>query len=156
MYKKSIVESDVNLFPYVTTNIQHVLPIFVDFSRSEVSDRTAFWSVLLLGFFSRQLTYLYIERSGNKKEYVNIGIEMVYIYIYIYIYPPIFFYYISFPILSNSAFPYFSYCINFQKLSKLKKKYTLHKQATPDDGLWRVRKRSGQFWEIHLPIPTWN
>ena len=25
--------------------------------------------------------------------------------------------------------------------------------ATPDDGLWRVWKCSGQFWEIHLPIP---
>ena len=29
-------------------------------------------------------------------------------------------------------------------------------QATPNVGLWRVQKRSGQFWEIHLPIPTWN
>ena len=29
-------------------------------------------------------------------------------------------------------------------------------QATPDDGQWNVRKRSGQFWKIHPPIPTWN
>ena len=29
-------------------------------------------------------------------------------------------------------------------------------QATPDGGLWNVRKRSEQFWLIHLPIPTWN
>ena len=27
-----------------------------------------------------------------------------------------------------------------------KKKNTLHMQATPDDGLWKIRKRSGQFW----------
>ena len=31
---------------------------------------------------------------------------------------------------------------NFQ--NSLKKKHSLHMQA--DDGLWRVRKRSGQFW----------
>ena len=29
-------------------------------------------------------------------------------------------------------------------------------QATPDDGLWKVLKRSGQFWYIHPPISTWN
>ena len=29
-------------------------------------------------------------------------------------------------------------------------------QATLDDGIWKVQKRSGQFWEIHSPIPTWN
>ena len=29
-------------------------------------------------------------------------------------------------------------------------------QATPDDDLYKVRKRSGQFWKIHPPIPTWN
>ena len=54
--------------------------------------------------------------------------------------------------LSNSVFAYV-----IKKLSKLikkKKKHTLHKQATPDDGLGRVRKYSRQFWEIHLPIPT--
>ena len=28
-------------------------------------------------------------------------------------------------------------------------------QATADDGLWKARKRSGQFW-IHQLIPTWN
>ena len=61
--------------------------------------------------------------------------------------------------LSNSAFAYFCYAIkNLQNLSKFifKKQNNLHKQATPDDGLRRVRNRSGQFWEIHLPIPTWN
>ena len=29
-------------------------------------------------------------------------------------------------------------------------------QATPDDGLWKVRNRLRQFWKIHQPIPTWN
>ena len=29
-------------------------------------------------------------------------------------------------------------------------------QATEDDSLWRVRKRSGQFLKIHPPIATWN
>ena len=29
-------------------------------------------------------------------------------------------------------------------------------QETPDDGLWKDQKRSGQFWQIHPPIPTWN
>ena len=29
-------------------------------------------------------------------------------------------------------------------------------QTTPDDGLWKVRKRLGQFWLIHPPIPNWN
>ena len=29
-------------------------------------------------------------------------------------------------------------------------------QATPDDGRWKVRKPSGQFWYIHPPIPIWN
>ena len=29
-------------------------------------------------------------------------------------------------------------------------------QAIPDDGLWKVQKCLGQFWLIHLPIPTWN
>ena len=29
-------------------------------------------------------------------------------------------------------------------------------QTVPDDGLWKVWKRSGQFWQIHPPIPTWN
>ena len=29
-------------------------------------------------------------------------------------------------------------------------------QATPDDGLWKVRKHSGQFWLIHPPFETWN
>ena len=29
-------------------------------------------------------------------------------------------------------------------------------QATFDDGLWKVRKRSGQFLFIHPLIPTWN
>ena len=24
------------------------------------------------------------------------------------------------------------------------------------DGLWKVRKCSGQFWQIYPPIPTWN
>ena len=43
---------------------------------------------------------------------------------------------------------------NFQ--NSFKKQHSLHMQATPDDGLWRIRKRSGQFWEIHPPIPTWN
>ena len=40
---------------------------------------------------------------------------------------------ISYPVLSNSASPYFRYSINFKKLSKLFKKYkhTLHKQANP-------------------------
>ena len=48
--------------------------------------------------------------------------------------------------------------INFQKIPKLfkKNKHTFHKQVTPDNGLYRVQKHSGQFWEIHLPIPTWN
>ena len=27
-------------------------------------------------------------------------------------------------------------------------------QATPDDGVWNVRKRSGQFCFIPPPIPT--
>ena len=29
---------------------------------------------------------------------------------------------------------------------KKKKKHILHMQTTPDDGLWKVRKHSGQFW----------
>ena len=29
-------------------------------------------------------------------------------------------------------------------------------QVTPDDGLWKVRKRSEQIWSIHPPFPTWN
>ena len=29
-------------------------------------------------------------------------------------------------------------------------------QATPDDGLWKVRKRLEQFWNIHPLILTWN
>ena len=29
-------------------------------------------------------------------------------------------------------------------------------QATPDDGLWKVWKRTGEFWSIHPRIPTWN
>ena len=29
-------------------------------------------------------------------------------------------------------------------------------QATPDDGLWKARKRWGKFGKIHPPIPTWN
>ena len=29
-------------------------------------------------------------------------------------------------------------------------------QATTDDGLWKVRKRFGQFWLNNPPIPTWN
>ena len=29
-------------------------------------------------------------------------------------------------------------------------------QTTTDDGPWKVPKRSGQFWEIRSPIPTWN
>ena len=29
-------------------------------------------------------------------------------------------------------------------------------QTTPDNGLWKVRKSSGQFWYIHLPISTEN
>ena len=31
-------------------------------------------------------------------------------------------------------------------------------QATPDDGLWKVWKRSEQFFFflINSPIPTWN
>ena len=29
-------------------------------------------------------------------------------------------------------------------------------QATPDDGIWRVRKRTRQFWKIQPLIPTWN
>ena len=34
--------------------------------------------------------------------------------------------------------------------------HTLQNQATPDYGIWRARKRPGQFREIHLPIPTWK
>ena len=29
-------------------------------------------------------------------------------------------------------------------------------QTTPDDGLWKIRKRSGQFWQIHPLIRAWN
>ena len=29
-------------------------------------------------------------------------------------------------------------------------------QVTPDDGLWKFRKRLGEFWKIHTPIPTWK
>ena len=29
-------------------------------------------------------------------------------------------------------------------------------QTTPDDGLWKVRKRLRQFWWVHLLIPNWN
>ena len=29
-------------------------------------------------------------------------------------------------------------------------------QAAPDDCLWKVQKRLGQFWEILPLIPTWN
>ena len=29
-------------------------------------------------------------------------------------------------------------------------------QATSDDGQWKVRKHSGQFWYTHPPIKTWN
>ena len=29
-------------------------------------------------------------------------------------------------------------------------------QATPDDGQWKVRKRSEKFLQIHPPIPIWN
>ena len=29
-------------------------------------------------------------------------------------------------------------------------------QATPDDGLWKVRKRSRKVGQIPPPIPTWN
>ena len=29
-------------------------------------------------------------------------------------------------------------------------------QATTDDGLWKVRKHSRQFWLIHPPISAWN
>ena len=29
-------------------------------------------------------------------------------------------------------------------------------QATPNDGQWKVRKYTGQFWQIHPSIPTWN
>ena len=29
-------------------------------------------------------------------------------------------------------------------------------QTTTNDGLWKVRKFSGQFWYIHPPIPTSN
>ena len=32
---------------------------------------------------------------------------------------------------------------NFQKLFQ---KHSLYMQATSDDGLWKVRKRSRQFW----------
>ena len=56
----------------------------------------------------------------------------------------------------QSWITYFCYGINFQNLKKTPNKYTLHKQATPDDGLWSIRKRSAQFWEIHLSISTWN
>ena len=66
-----------------------------------------------------------------------------------------FFRYISYPVLSNSASAYFCYVIKTFK-THFKKQRTLHKQVTPDDGLWRVRKCTGQFCEIHLPIPTWN
>ena len=38
----------------------------------------------------------------------------------------------------------------------LKKQHSLHIQATPDDSLWKVQKHSGQFWQIHPPIPSWN
>ena len=54
-----------------------------------------------------------------------------------------------FPKLSNSELAYFWFVI--KKTSKniknsfLKKQHTLHKQATSNDGLWRVRKFSGQF-----------
>ena len=29
-------------------------------------------------------------------------------------------------------------------------------QAISGDGIWMVHKRSGQFWQIHPPISTWN
>ena len=29
-------------------------------------------------------------------------------------------------------------------------------QSTPDDDQRNVRKHSGQFWEIHPSIQTWN
>ena len=35
-------------------------------------------------------------------------------------------------------------------------KHSLYMQLTPDDGLWKVGKRSGQFWYIHQPNLNWN
>ena len=29
-------------------------------------------------------------------------------------------------------------------------------QVSPDDGLYKIRKFSGQFWKIYPPIPAWN
>ena len=59
---------------------------------------------------------------------------------------------------SSRSFKHVSLNNKDKKLSKLFKKYkhTLHKQAAPDEGQRRGWKHSGQFWEIHLPIPTWN
>ena len=34
--------------------------------------------------------------------------------------------------------------------------HSLYMKATPDDGLWKVQKFSGQFWSIHSAIPTWS
>ena len=33
----------------------------------------------------------------------------------------------------------------YWEIRNIKKEHSLHMQATPDDGLWRVRKGSGQF-----------
>ena len=45
-----------------------------------------------------------------------------------------------------------------KKLSKLilKTQHFSNKQTTLDNGLGRVRKLLGQFFEIYPPIPTWN
>ena len=55
-----------------------------------------------------------------------------------------FFKLISHSVLSNSVFAYF---VMFQKTFKthFQKQHSLYMQATPDDGLWRVRKCLGQF-----------
>ena len=42
---------------------------------------------------------------------------------------------------------------NFQNYLK---KHSVYMQETPDDGLWMVQKRLGQFWFIHPQIPNWN
>ena len=46
-------------------------------------------------------------------------------------------------------------CYKNPNISKLFKN-NLNMQATLDDGLWMVRRRSRQFCLIHSPIPNWN
>ena len=50
---------------------------------------------------------------------------------------------------------YFLTFITFKK-NFFKYKLTLHKQSTPNDSVWSVRRRSRQFLEIHLLNPPWN